>query len=181
MPRLAAAAFVLAALGIAFAALRPAQDVPQPAPEHAELLEGVGEWEGTLSMMVPGMPSDGIPCTETVSAVGGFWTTSKFTCDFGGAPFVGAGSLGFDSARGLWVGTWIDSMTTRLTVMEGKVDPKTQALVMRYTGPHPLTGEMVPHRVETVHQGADAYTSTFFMGEGEGQKHMVIAMRRVKK
>jgi len=178
MPRLALAALVLTALGTAFAALRPTQAPAQPTPEHAELVQGVGEWEGTLTMFVPGLPSEPIPCRESVSAVGGFWTTSKFTCDLMGAPFVGAGTLGYDSERKLFVGTWIDSLNTRLTVMEGKVDPARKTLVMHYEAQSPATGELTPHRVETVHASADAYTSTFYVGAGEGQKHMVIAMQR---
>jgi hypothetical protein len=180
MPRLVLAAFVLASLGTAVAALRPVQEMPTPTQEHAQLQKGVGEWEGTLTMSAPGVPAEPMPCRETVTGIGAFWTVSTFTCDFGGMPFIGSGSMGYDTERKLYVGTWIDAMTTRLTVMEGKMDPAKKALVMKYEGPEPMTGKIVPHRIETVHEGADAYTSTFFMGEGEGQKHMVIAMKRKK-
>lgn len=180
MPRLAIAAFVLASLGTAVAALRPVQEMPTPTPEHARLLKAVGEWEGTLTMSAPGAPTEGTPCRESVTGVGEFWTVSNFTCELMGMPFVGSGSMGYDTERKLFVGTWIDSMTTRLTTMEGKLDPAKKALVMTYEGPDPMTGKLVPHRIETVHESADAYTSTFFMGAGEGTKQMVIAMQRKK-
>jgi hypothetical protein len=181
MTRLTASVALLTVLAAgAWAAFRPAQGMPQPTPEHADLLKGVGMWEGTLTMFVPGASAEPTPCQETIVGVGDFWTSSTFTCDFMGMPFVGNGVLGFDTERKLFVGTWIDSMTTRLVVMEGKMDPAKKALVMSYEAPSPMDGKMTRHRIETVHESADAYTSTFFMGEGEGQKHMVIAMKRKK-
>ena len=70
-------------------------------------------------------------------------------------------------------------MTTRLTVQEGELDESQNRLVMRYMGPDPMTGKLVPPRIETVHAG-DSTTSDFFMGEGDGVKSMTIAMKRVK-
>lgn len=180
MSRLAVTAFVLVTATGAWAALRPAQAPAQPTQEHAELIKGVGEWEGMLTMFVPGMPEEPTPCSESVSAIGELWTTSKFTCDLMGAPFVGASSMGYDTERKLYVGTWIDSMTTRLTVMEGRMDPAKKAMVMTYEAPDMMTGKLTPHRIETSFQSPDTYTSTFFMGAGEGTKHMVIAMKRKK-
>lgn len=182
MFRLALASFALFTLGTAWAALRPAQDMamPTPGPEHAELLGGVGEWEGTLTMLAPGMSPDPVPCRETVVGVGAFWTSSTFTCDMGGMPFVGSGVMGYDTAKKAFVGTWVDGFTTRLTVMEGRMDPAKKALVMHYKGPDPMTGKETSHRIETVHEGPDAYTSTFFRGEGEGVKNMSITMKRKK-
>lgn len=163
----------------AWATYRPAQDMPMPTPgaEHAELLKGVGEWSGTLTMLAPGMSQDPTPCREWVSAIGELWTTSTFKCDFGGMAFVGSGSLGYDTEKKAYVGTWIDSMTTRLTVMEGNKDAARKALVMHYEAPNPMDGKLTKHRIETVHESADAYTSTFYMGDA---KHMVIAMKRKK-
>lgn len=178
MLRITTAALVLTALAAA-AALRPTQEMPQATPQHAQLLEGVGEWKGTLTMVSPGSPEEGMPCSETVTAIGEFWTTSSFECDFMGMPFVGSAVTGYDPDQKKFVGTWIDSMTTRLTVMEGTWDETRKALVMGYIGPDPMTGEMVPHRIETVHRD-DAYTSTFFVGEGGGSKTMVLDMKRAE-
>lgn len=178
MIRLTIAALVLAAVTAA-ATLLPTQEMPQATPQHAMLLKGVGEWEGTMVMHMPGEAEEPVACRESVTAIGEFWTTSTFHSDFGGVPFVGTGVTGYDPDRKLFVGTWVDSMTTRLSVMEGKWDEAKRALVMSYMGPDPMTGELVPHRAETVHAG-DGYTSTFFMGAGEGTKSMTIKMKRVK-
>ena len=181
MTRLTASVALLTVLAAgAWAAFRPAQGMPQPTPEHADLLKGVGTWEGTLTMFVPGMSQDPLPCKEVVEGIGDLWTSATFSCDMMGMAFTGSGVMGYDTERKLFVGTWVDSTTTRLVVMEGKMDPAKKALVMRYEAPNPMDGQMTQHRIETVRDSADAYTSTFFMGAGEGQKHMAIAMKRRK-
>lgn len=163
---------------LAFAATRLAQEpaLPQPTEHHQWIVDGAGEWEGTLTSFLPGMPTAPTPAKESVVAIGGFWTQSRFTCDFMGMPYVGVGVLGYDVEKKKFVSTWSDSMSSFLALMEGDMDPKTKTLVMRWTAPD-MTGKPAQHRSETVHEG-DSYTSTFFVGEGAGTKSMVIAMAR---
>ena len=169
-------------LPVALAAVRPvwiAQDAPKPTEQHTELLKGVGEWKGTLTAFMPGAPSDPVEATETVEGIGPFWIQTRFECEWMSSPYVGTGCVGYDPAKQKYVGTWIDSTSTHIALMEGEMDPKTQTLVMRWNGPDP-SGKMTPHRHETVHT-PDSYTSTFYMGEGAGTKTMVIEMKRVGK
>lgn len=172
-------ALALSAGTLAFATVR-AQDemppMPKPGPEHAKLLEGVGEWEGKLTSYMMGGEAV-MEATEKVTALGGFWALSRFECDFMGAPYVGTGCVGYDSKKGKYVGTWIDNMSDYLAVMEGQEEG--DALVMRWEAPSMAgDGALAPHRSETVTDG-DSYTSTFYVGEGDGaQKVMVIEMHR---
>ena len=78
----------LAAGPLAALAALPVQEMemPQPAEQHAQLLEAVGAWEGTITAFFPGMPSEPMEAKETVEAIGGFWTQSRFECDFMGMP-----------------------------------------------------------------------------------------------
>jgi hypothetical protein len=179
--RIAACLFTLAAGSLAVAAVQPAlfqePQAPQPTEQHKFLLEGVGTWEGTIQMLMPGMEGEPSPATETIEAIGSLWTRSKFECSFAGMPFVGTGCTGYDPEKKAFVGTWVDNMTTSITMMEGKLDPKTNTLTMRWKAPDMATGAMTAHRSElTVKK--DAYTMSFYMGEGEGMKTMVIDMKR---
>jgi Protein of unknown function (DUF1579) len=160
----------------AYAAVR-FQEMPQPTAEHREIVKAVGAWEGTLTSYMPGQPEQTMPAKETIEAIGGFWTQSRFETSFGGQPYVGTGCVGYDSQTKKYVGTWIDSMSEFFSLMEGEKDAKTGAIVMRYMAPDMESGKLVPHRIETVH-GTDTYTSSFFMGDGAGTKTMVIAMKR---
>jgi len=166
----------------AFATVRPLLFQEPPMPEvtdhHKRVLAGVGEWEGTITMFMPGMEPQTMPAQEKVEAVGEYWTTSTFTSDMGGMQFTGKSSLGYDSDKKQYVGTWIDSTTTYLTVMQGEFDAKKNMLVTRWKGPNWAgDGSMIDFRNETVVR-ADASVSTFYMGAGEGTKHMEIKLKR---
>lgn len=173
-------ALVLSTATLAFAAIRPlSQEMPQPTPEHAQILNGVGVWEGTLTSFMGGGPADPVPAKETVEGIGKFWTQSKFTCNFMGMPYLGTGCVGYDAKNGKYVGTWIDNMSSYLAVMEGEMNEETNTLVMRYDAPD-MTGQMAAHRIESVYN-ENSYVSTFYTGAGEGTKTMVIEMKRKGK
>ncbi len=167
----------------AVAAVRPftAQQATEPTKHHERLLAGVGQWEGTITnYMIPGMEKEGMaaPCTETVQSVGKLWTTSRFVMEMPGMRFEGAGLLGWDVDKNKFVGTWVDSFTGHITMMEGDWNADTNAIEMHWEAADAATGEMVPHRSETVHR-ADASVMSFYMGEGDAEKRsMVIAMKR---
>lgn len=166
----------------AFATVRPTfvqePQMPEVTDHHKRVLAGVGGWEGTITMFMPDMDPQTMPAAETVEALGPYWTTSKFTSDMGGMAFAGSSSLGYDSDKKQYVGTWIDSTTTYLTVMHGEFDAAKNALVMRWQGPNWMAGGgTTDFRSETIYR-ADSYVSTFFMGEGAGTKHMEIKMKR---
>ena len=154
-----------------------AMQLPPPMAEHKRLLEGVGEWEGTLTMWVPDQPEQQIAAREVIEPLGSYWTRSRFTCDFMGLPFEGTGTTGYDPVKQRYVGTWVDSMTMELVVMEGEMSADGKTLVMRWTARDPGTGQPGPQRSETVRTG-DTTTSTFFHGEGQGTKSMQIVMKR---
>lgn len=172
---LAVAAVATTALFASRAAQAP--EMPTPKAQHKMLQMSVGEWEGTMTSFMPGMPTAGVPAKETIEAVGGFWTQARFECSFMGMPYVGAGCLGYDEAKKKYVGTWFDNMSSEMALMEGDYDETTKTLTMRWTAPDMMTGKPTPHRYECV-MAADSTTSTFFMGEGAGQKTMIIDLKR---
>lgn len=177
--RAATCALVLAIGSLAVAGVRsalPGQEMPQPTEQHRQLLSGVGAWEGTLTSYMTDPPAAPVAARETVEAVGGFWIQSRFECQFMGMPYVGTGCVGYDAAKKKYIGTWVDSMSSHLALMEGEVDPATKALVLRWESPDE-TGKLARHRSESV-ETADGRTMTFYMGEGAGTKSMVIEMKR---
>ena len=147
--------------------------MPQPTEEHELIQKGVGEWEGTITMMMPGMPEMKSRATETVEAHGPFWAISTFNSEFMGMPYSGHGNHGFDPGKGKYLGTWIDNMSPTLSIMEGEYDDESKMIVMHWEGPD-MTGKVVPHRSERKATG-DAYTMSFYT---DGVKNMVIDMKR---
>jgi Protein of unknown function (DUF1579) len=108
---------------------------PKPLPEHKILAADEGAWDATIKTFMRG--PDAEPAVSKGSEVnevlpGGLWVLSKFEGDFGGAKFVGRGQFGYDPVKKKYVGTWIDSMSTILSVLEGEYDAKTKT--MTYVG-----------------------------------------------
>ncbi len=121
--------------------------MPKPTREHEMLSGNVGTWNVKCQyFMDPSQPPMEQTAVETVEPVGAFWTVSKFECDMMGAPFVGRATCGYDTRRGKWVGTWIDSMSTNLFVMEGDMNEEGTTLEMTCQGPNMQTGDMTTFR-----------------------------------
>jgi hypothetical protein len=155
----------------------PMAGMLKPSEQHMMLLQGIGSWEGTLTAYWPGADGKPVPAKEVVEPIGGFWTQSRFTCDFMGMPYVGTGCMGYDTLSRRFVGTWNDSMSSELSVMTGEMDPIGSVLVMRWATHDPVTHERTQQRSETTFS-KDGYISTFFTGAGAGTRTMLIEMKR---
>ena len=108
---------------------------PPPAqkalPEHKILAADEGTWDATIRTYMGG--PDAEPSVSKGSEVnevlpGGLWVLSKFEGDFGGMKFLGRGQFGYDPVKKKYVGTWIDSTSTILSVLEGEYDAKTKTM-----------------------------------------------------
>ena len=110
-----------------------------PDEHHEELGKMVGEWDAhAVFTMDPGAPaeeSDGTMSVEWV--LGGRYIKSTFKMDFMGQPFEGLGYNGYDIAHGNFVGTWMDTMSTKITYMEGNHD-ESGAMVMHGMATTPM-------------------------------------------
>ena len=176
MLKLRTVAVVLAAGTVTFAATRPLvqeMQFPKPTQEHAELQQSVGEWQGTITMFMPGMPEQKAAASEIVRSAGPFWIQSEFTSEFMGMPYKGYGAHGFDPNSGQFTSTWIDNFSSFLSVMKGTHNAETDMIVMEWDAPD-MTGQMAPHRSEQKHS-KDSYTMTFYTSD---VKTMVIEMNR---
>ena len=166
--------------GLAFATLSPrSQEMPAPLEQHAFVQETVGQWTGNLTMFSPDGQSilDG-PCSESVRALGKFWTVSEFQMEFAGTEFHGLNTFGYDPQKEAFVGTWIDDASQTMTLMEGNRNERTGQLEMEYDQFDPELNAM--KRVKQVmDRGEEAYTMTFSEVTEEGDvKFMEISMQR---
>lgn len=149
-------------------------EMEQPTQEHQMLQKAVGQWEGTVTLHVPGMPQTPSPATESVRSGGPFWTISDFNSQFLGQSYAGHGCHGYDAKKKKFVSTWTDNMSSFLTVMEGEHEADQNTIVYTWEAPD-MTGQMAPHRADYETNGDDAYTMTFYTN---GEKTMVIEMER---
>jgi len=105
--------------------------------EHQWLMQLLGEWAYETEMiMEPGKPPMRCTGTERVRALGDLWVLCEGE---GKMPDGGTGSmlmtLGYDPAKGRYVGSWTGSMMTHMFVYTGILDASEKSLTLDTEGP----------------------------------------------
>jgi hypothetical protein len=143
----------LAASVLGAASFATAQELPpKPTAEHKILAADEGTWDAAIKSYPDGPDSEPVVAKGVeVNTVlpGGLWVSSTFQADFGGMTFEGRGQFGYDPNKKKYVGSWIDSMSPALTVLEGSYDAKTKTLTYKGDGVCPIDGSKVAHRMVT--------------------------------
>ena len=166
----------------------PAQGPPEvkPTDEHKLLAKDVGVWDGTMKMFMegpdgPATTSKGVE-TNTLM-VGGLWVVSNYKGEFAGKPFEGSGVNGYDPRKKKFVGTWADSMTPELMLLEGTYDEAAKALTLLSEGTGE-DGKPVSMKMVSQYKGEDEKVFTLSVKneetEGKWMKMMEIGYKRRK-
>ncbi|HEY9745251.1 MAG TPA: DUF1579 domain-containing protein [Oculatellaceae cyanobacterium] len=158
-------------------------DFPKPNAQHAWLQQFVGEWDSDVELMEPGsntpIKKKG---SESVRAVGGFWIISESKGDMMGTPFTGVQTLGYDTVKQKYVGTWVDSMTDYMWQYEGSVDPTGKILTLDSEGCCPMKpGETIKAKDVIEVQDKNHKVFKSFMLGPDGQWHQVMTVRATRK
>ena len=166
---------LVVALVLVAAASAQQPPMPKPGPEHEKLKQMVGTWDCTCDMGGQESKATSV-CTADL---GGFWFTEKFAGDMGGMKFEGRGTFGYCPIKKKYVGTWIDSMSPSMMVMEGAfIDDDT----MVCTGEGPTEqGKMAKHKTVTVHKGRDNAVMTMYQIDGDKENKLFTLTYTRKK
>lgn len=115
---------------------------PEQQAEHRWLAKLVGDWNyENESVMAPGEPPTKFTGTETVRSLGGLWTLGEASGEGpGGGIHTSIMTLGYDLAKGRFVGTFIMSIMTHLWLYDGALDATGKRLVLDSEGPN-FTGD----------------------------------------
>jgi hypothetical protein len=114
---------------------------------------------------------------------GGMWVLSRFEGSFGAAKFEGRGQFGFDPVKKKYVGTWIDSMSTILSVLEGEYDAKTKTMTYVGDGYDPDRKAKFTQKMVTTMKDDGTRVFTLYMkyeGEQAETKFMEITYTKRK-
>lgn len=144
--------------------------LPTAGPEHAILKKDVGVWDATVEMMGMGptpMVSKGTE-TNTMFA-SGLWLVSDFKADMMGQPFQGHGTFGWDPSKKKYVGTWVDSMTSGVSLSEGTWDAGTSTMTA-WMQSSDMTGATQKMRTVTEYKSADSRIFTMYMPGPDGKE-----------
>jgi hypothetical protein len=175
-------------LGLALALNGYAQELPQmpkPQKEHEWLQKFAGEWTSEAKASFgPDQPE--MTCTGTADArmLGGFWMISEGKSEMMGMPVESVLSLGYDTKKKKYVGTWMDNCHNHLWQYEGEVNEAGDTLTLNTEGPNPmLPGDrMYKYREVIEFQNKDHYVfSSMMQGEdGEWITFMTANFKRKK-
>lgn len=152
-----------------------------PVKEHEWLHQLVGDWtyEGECSMG-PDQPRASFTGTETVRLIGDRWTVAEGQGEMpdGSGTATMIQTLGYDPAKGRYVGSWIGSMMSHLWSYEGHVDGTT--LTLESEGPNCMGEGMARFRDVIDVSAPDRRTLTaYIQGEdGQWQEMMQARYRR---
>lgn len=152
--------------------------------EHQWLQRLVGEWtfEGEASMG-PGQPSMKYTGRESARSLEGVWTVLEGRDQPDGSTSNSLMTLGFDVARGRFVGTFVTGMMTHLWIYEGDLDEAANRLTLDTEGPSFTTeGQMGKYKdtIELLSDDHRVLTSRFLGDDGEWHEFMRADYRRVK-
>jgi hypothetical protein len=154
----------------------PDEMLPKPGPEHELLKKDVGVWDATVeSSMGPGTSTSVSKGVETNTLMaGGLWLVTQFKGEFLGKPFEGSGVLGYDPAKKKYVGTWVDSMSTGVSLLESTYDPAKKTLTGTFEGPD-MSGKVV--KMKSVTQWKDDDSRIFTLSVPASERDEIPAMR----
>ncbi len=105
--------------------------IPPPQDQHRWLQQLIGAWTFEVQC-----GDDRFRGSENVRALGELWIVGE-----GRGPTLNGNearniiTLGFDPARGRFVGTWVGSMMTHLWVYDGELDASGRVLSLYADGP----------------------------------------------
>ncbi len=136
-----------------------------PGEHHQKLARTVGEWDVDATFMDPAggeMKGEGTMSCEWVLD-GRFVKTDFSLPEFMGMPFAGIGYNGYDNGAEKYVGVWMDNMSTKVFVTEGKMLDDGSFVSI---GPNSMGGKM---KIVSVMEGDDKLIDTFYDSMDGGQ------------
>jgi uncharacterized protein DUF1579 len=184
---LAVCTLVLGLAGLAAAQGMP--PLPKPGPEHALFKEAAGVWDAKVeSWMAPGAPPSVSKGVETNRVgCGGLCLITDFKGSFVMGPpgtpamaFEGHGTETYDQGKKKYVGTWIDSMSTGLSLSESTYDAATKTMTGTMEGPD-MTGAVQKMKSVMEHKdGQRIFTMSMTGPDGKETPAMKITYTKRK-
>lgn len=154
-----------------------------PSPEHAWLLQMVGEWDASFEATAePGAEPARWKGQESVRAIGGLWMVAEGSMLMGGDSMAFMLTLGYDAEEKTYVGSWVDSVQSRMWTYRGTLDEARKVLTLEAEGPSiTKPGERANYRDLIEQVDEDTKRMTSFLLEGEDWvQYMTVNYQRTK-
>ncbi len=154
-----------------------------PGEHHAHMKKLVGEFDYTITMVMPGMPPQEYKGHRSAKMVmGDRYLDETYTGTFMGMPFEGHGTMAYDNIQKKYLSTWMDNMGTGIMMGSGQCANNGTEWSMTADMADPMSGKMVTTRSVTKLVDADHMTMEMYGPgpDGKEMKMMSIAATRTK-
>ena len=159
---------------------------PQVPAEMKVLEHEVGKWTAEMKIWAEGPNADPmvVKATEVNELkLGGFWIVSQFEADMFGSKYSGMGQFGYDPKKKKYIGTWTESMSPYLSVMEGDYDAATKSFTYETMMMDSQTNQPVATKIVTKMIDKDHRVMTMYAAPSPGAdpvKTMEVNYTRAK-
>lgn len=147
----------------------------KPEAQHHWLDQFVGKWSFEHNCTMPDGSTNTTPGKMVCRSLGGLWLICESSggSDDGGQ-WSSVMTVGFDPAKGQYVGTFVGSMMTHLWQYEGVVDASGKRLPLNCEGPRFDGNGMCPYRdtIEIVDKNTWLLLSEMQTDDGSWVKFM---------
>lgn len=155
----------------------------EPTDEHRWLQKFVGRWSfESECVMGPAEERVHFRGTDTVRSLDGLWIVAELRSDMpGGGEATMIMTVGFDTTRGRFVGSWVASMHDHLWVYDGWLDAGRNELTLEAQGPAPdQPGELRRYRdiTEFVSDDQRRFRSVVLGPDGQWRQFMTSTFTR---
>jgi Protein of unknown function (DUF1579) len=139
-------------------------------PERKVLESLVGTFDAQVKVYFPDptKPTATTGVMTRTMILGGNFLQESFSGEFFGSKFTGLGIVGFDPIKKKYMGTWCDSMSPMIMIMEGTYDPDQKTLTSVGDDIEPNSKKKMKARDVLKIVSADSQTFEMFrLPEGE--------------
>lgn len=156
----------------------------EPQMEHQWLQKLIGEWtcEGEATMGEGKEPAHW-KATESVRSIAGLWIVAESEGEMpGGGRSTAIMTLGYDPAKGRYVGTFVASMMTNMWVYDGALDAGGTVLALQTEGPSMVTPGQLAKYIDAIEVEDDNHRQMVSKMLGEdGTWRVVMTMKYTRK
>jgi len=163
--------------------------LPKAGPEHAIFKDIAGTWDAKVeTFMAPGAPASVSTGTEAARvACGGMCLLTEFKGSFVMGPpgtpataFDGHGTETYDQGKKKYVGSWIDSMSTGLSVTESTYDAASKTMKGTMEGPD-MSGKVEKMRSTTTMKDPNTRVMEMYNAGPDGKESLGMRITYTRK
>lgn len=158
----------------------------EPQKEHQWLQQLLGDWTYEAEMqMGPDQPPTKSRGQESVRTLGGLWLLCEGSGTMPGLEGIGTTlmTLGYDTQKRAFVGSWVGSMMANMWIYRGQLDPAQKVLTLDTEGPS-FAGDGKLARYQDVitfkNSQERELSSQVLQGDRTWKRFMTARYRRVK-